>query len=70
MSQPDTNTPTSQALLDASAALFTLRDALLQLSFTLKDWQFEADTTGRHSAATATHDFLERIRASRGPGTL
>lgn len=69
MTQPDINTPTSQALLDASAALFTLRDALLQLSFTLKDWQFEADIPGRHQAANTTHDFLERIRASRGPGT-
>jgi len=64
----DSNAKLVSAMHDVSASLFKLRDALLDLSLFLKDWQFEADLELREKAAAAAHQLLQPMRLPRGPG--
>ena len=52
-------TPTHQ---DLSAALFAFRDALMELSLALKDWQFDHDLQGRQATEQATRQLFEKIK--------
>lgn len=54
-------------LLATSAALFELRDALLELSMALKDWQFETDLELRASVAENTRHLLAGIASTQAP---
>jgi hypothetical protein len=49
-----------ECLLATSAALYGLRDALVELSLALKDWQFEMDSAQRARAETVARDVLRR----------
>lgn len=56
----------SQAADEFSAALFDLRDALLELSLALKDLRFETDLEQREVAEGATRQLLAQIAPARG----
>lgn len=56
-----------QCLLATSAALFELRDALVDLSMALKDWQFETDLEMRASVEETTRHLLENIASMQAP---
>lgn len=64
---PSTNSPQCtcqscrECLLATSAALYELRDALVELSLALKDWQFEMDSPQRAHAETVARDVLRRV---------
>lgn len=55
----------SHTLWDISASLFELRDALVEMSILLKDWQFEADLERRKIADHSARQLLNRLA---GPG--
>ncbi len=44
------------------AALFQFRDALMELSLRLKDWQFDHDPQGRAATEQAMRELLEKIK--------
>ena len=50
-----------------SPALFELRDALVELSLSLKDWQFETDLITRRNAEAEVQELLQQITSNRGP---
>lgn len=56
----------SQCLLATSAALFELRDALVTLSLSLKDLQFETDLKLRAEAEKKAELLLKKIALSQG----
>ncbi|MES2878702.1 MAG: hypothetical protein V4713_09790 [Pseudomonadota bacterium] len=58
-------TPAQSALEEMSAALFELRDALTDLSLTLKDYQFETDQEKRQSIEKAVDALLHELSLSR-----
>ena len=68
MNKPNISTNVEPTLWEVSAALFTLRDALAELSLALKDWQFEADAKRRQVAATSVQQLLKKI--ADGPSPL
>jgi hypothetical protein len=53
-----------------SSALFELRDALVELSLSLKDLQFEADLVTRKNTELAVQKLLQKITSNQGPTTL
>lgn len=53
---------TSGTLTAVSAALFQLRDAFVELSLALKDWQFEADLEQRRNADQSVRHLLDKVR--------
>lgn len=59
-----------QCLLATSAALFELRDALVTLSLSLKDLQFEMDLELRAEAEKKAELLLKKISATQGPSFL
>ncbi|MEO8118263.1 MAG: hypothetical protein ABI606_02940 [Rhodoferax sp.] len=54
------------AIGEVSSALFELRDALIELSLSLKDWQFETDTVRRKNAEETVQKLLDEITSNRG----
>ncbi len=59
-----------QCLLATSAALFELRDALVKLSLSLKDLQFETDLALRAETENHVRLLLEKIASAQGPNDL
>lgn len=59
-----------QCLLATSAALFELRDALVKLSLSLKDLQFETDLALRAETENKVRYLLEKIASSQDPNSL
>lgn len=55
----------SKALGEVSASLFELRDALVELSLSLRDWQFDHDLEQRKVAENAAHKLLDQIQSTR-----
>jgi hypothetical protein len=53
-----------KCLLATSAALFGLRDALVELSLALQDWRFEVDRPQRERATIMVCDVLMRVKAN------
>lgn len=51
-----------KALRDVSAALFALRDALVELSLSLKDLQFETNPEERDKVAASFRELLKKMR--------
>jgi len=47
--------------------LLNMRDALMQLSLSLRDWQFEVDKAARLRAEQQASTALERHRLKRSP---
>ena len=65
-----TSEPTAdlaKAFAELSRALFELRDAFVEISLALKDWQFENDSARRHDAEQTTHQLLQHIASPGGP---
>lgn len=65
MENPKSRTDVSRALGEVSASLFELRDALVELSLSLRDWQFDHDLEQRKTSETAVHELLDQIRSTR-----
>ena len=67
MTNPEPKIDIEAALLEVSAALFTLRDACLELSFVLKDQQFETDQVNRALAADTVNQLVTKLSLPRNP---
>ena len=61
----DFRTDQSKVLAEISDALFTLRDALMQLSVTLKDWQFATDVEQRQKSDVIVRQLLQKLGTLR-----
>ena len=57
----------AKALKEISVALFELRDALMQLSIALKDWQFATDVVQRQKNEVIVQQLLQKLGARRRP---
>ena len=55
----------AKALKEISVALFELRDALMQLSIALKDWQFATDVVQRQKNEVIVQQLLQKLGARR-----
>lgn len=55
----------TRILEEVSASLYQLRDALEELSLSLRDWQFEVDHTRRKVAEQTVLQLLNKIAATR-----
>ncbi len=66
MKNTDSNTDMRNAMGEVSSALFELRDALLELSLSLKDWQFETDLTERKRVEETVQKLIDEITSNRG----
>ena len=61
----DYRTDKSKALAEISVALFTMRDALMQLSVALKDWQFATDVVERQKSDVIVRQLLQKLGTLR-----
>ncbi len=66
MKNTETTTDMRIAIGEVSSALFELRDALMELSLSLRDWQFETDSDRRKNAEETVQKLLNEITSSRG----
>lgn len=55
------------SIAEVGAAMFELRDALVELSLALRDWQFETDMEQRKKAENAVHQLLQQITSGHNP---
>jgi hypothetical protein len=62
MEKPDQSAPTGVLLTQLVLALQDLRDALMDLSLMLHDFQFEADLPQRRAATELAQQLLMRIQ--------
>ncbi len=67
MGNPKFKTERAKILGEVSVALFEMRDALMELSLTLRDWQFETDQEKRKTAEATVHHLLQQIAAAQRP---
>jgi hypothetical protein len=58
-------TDRAKAFREISMALFDLRDSLLQLSITIKDWQFATDTDQRQKSEAIVQELMQKLGAMR-----
>jgi hypothetical protein len=61
----DFRTDKSKALKEISTALFELRDALMQLSMAMKDWQFATDVVQRQKNEAIVNELLQKLNSMR-----
>ena len=54
-------------IAEVGAALFELRDALVELSLALRDWQFETDLEQRKITENAVRRLLQQITSGHNP---
>jgi hypothetical protein len=64
MGKSEYKTDKARALGEINAALFELRDALTELSISLKDWQFATDVVRRRENETAVQQLLQKLNTS------
>lgn len=67
MAQAHSQDGIPRAWHEVSAALFALRDALVELSLLLKDMQFETDREERNEAEATFRQLLKKIGSNQGP---
>lgn len=67
MENSGSRTDVSHTLWDISASLFELRNALVEMSLFLKDWQFEADLEQRKIADNTARQLLAKLAPPRKP---
>lgn len=67
MGNSEYRTERAKIFEEISCALFELRDALVELSLAVKDWQFEADGAKRKITEQAVQGLLKRIAEARNP---
>lgn len=65
MNNSESKTDKANAMGEVSSALFELRDALMTLSLSLKDWQFETDWVQRKNTEEAVHLLLKKITSAQ-----
>lgn len=66
MDQAQIQESLSKTLREINSTLFTLRDALVELSLLLQDLQFEMDQEKRDKADAAFREVFEKMRSNRG----
>jgi hypothetical protein len=66
MANSKSTTDMASALGEVGSALFELRDALVELSLSLKDWQFETDLKQRRHTETTVRQLLQKMTSARG----
>jgi len=66
MGNSEYKTEQAKIIGEVSAALFELRDALMELSLSLKDWQFETDLEQRKSIEKTVQQLLQQITSGKG----
>lgn len=66
MKNTESNTDMRNAMGEVSSALFELRDALVELSLSLKDWQFETDLAERKRVEETVQKLIDEITSNRG----
>jgi len=49
------------ALQEIGSALFELRDALVELSMSMRDWQFETDMEQRRATGLSVQQLLKKV---------
>lgn len=67
MGNLNSKTEMASAMGEISAVLFELRDALVELSESLQDLQFETDLEKRESIEKSVQQLLEKIASSQNP---
>jgi hypothetical protein len=65
MKNTESKTDMKNAVGEVSSALFELRDALVELSLALRDWQFETDLARRKDAENTVQQLLDQITSNR-----
>jgi hypothetical protein len=58
-------TDRAKAFKEISTALFGLRDSLLQLSLTAKDWQFATDAAQRQKSEAIVQALMQKLGTRR-----
>lgn len=61
MENSPSGTNVENTFQEVSSALFELRDALVELSLSMRDLQFEADLDRRHAAELSVQQLLQRL---------
>lgn len=69
MKNSESKTEMAKSIGEVSAALFELRDAFVELSLSLKDWQFENDRGRRTQTENTVQHLLEQIMSARDPSS-
>lgn len=67
MEYPPRGAKVDATFQELGAALFELRDALVELSLSMRDLQFEADFEQRQATETTVQQLLQRISSNSGP---
>lgn len=67
MKDSESRTNMAGVMQEVSSALFELRDALVELSLSLKDWQFETDLVKRKNTEEAVQKLLQQIKSAQDP---
>lgn len=62
MSHPNTPDSSQNQLLEVQAALFSLRDGLMNLKMSLQELAFMTDETAQREAMTEAENLLMRLR--------
>ena len=62
MSQSNTPESSPNQLLEVQAALFSLRDGLMNLKMSLQELAFMTDETAQREAMTETENLIMRLR--------
>lgn len=65
MDNSKSQSETKKAILEASYALFELRDAFMEMSLAIKDWQFEIDLERRKKIETDVRCLLQKLAAGQ-----
>ena len=67
MKDSESRTNIAGVMRDISSSLFELRDALVELSLSLKDWQFEIDLVQRKNTEEVVQKLLQQIKSAQDP---
>lgn len=67
MKDSESKTNMAGVMGEISSSLFELRDALVELSLSLKDWQFETDLVQRKNTEEVVQKLLQQIKSAQDP---
>lgn len=65
----ESKTDRANAIGEVGSALFELRDALVELSLSLKDWQFETDLEQRKNTENKVQQLLQKMTLGSDPSS-
>ena len=69
MKDSESKTEMAKTIGEVSTALFELRDAFVELSLALKDWQFEHDRERKQQSEEMLRHVLEQVMSARHPSS-